>query len=415
MRRIARFGQPSARQCSASRQLIVPLSSQCAAAGTAPLTTARAATRTTPARSLRLYSQKPSLPQSLSGETTPSLINNSGRDELSQGELETLAGISEEEQSALQGTFRPPPARHTAVSADRVTDPSYTPAVSAAGLSTVGGLENWWNRRENWAKSGDFTGFKAKKKIQDYRVLETAVRRAVIEAVVLKRAGRDGEMAATWPTGTTEELARVLALDVQCDSSGEATLVGDHSAVAEDLSWEVQETRDTERPAGSGIPMCSTEEATAYLKSWNPTWTHISLADPFIKFAVRQSVHHALRYILLTRCLPFPQITKRIFQLTGQLIPDHKLAAITNVSSLLATLSKPPKPKTLTEDIQKHGQQLVRLSNVAFSPKQVTRGDKAKASGQYKLIEEEFKKRDLHHGHLSVPAAREKNWFKGEA
>ncbi|KAF2993087.1 hypothetical protein E8E14_000723 [Neopestalotiopsis sp. 37M] len=393
MRRIARFGQPSARQCSASRQLIVPLSSQCAAAGTAPLTTARAATRTTPARSLRLYSQKPSLPQSLSGETTPSSINHSGRDELSQGELETLAGISEEEQSALQGTFRPPPARHTAVSADRVTDPSYTPAVSAAGLSTVGGLENWWNRRENWAKSGDFTGFKAKKKIQDYRVLETAVRRAVIEAVVLKRAGRDGEMAATWPTGTTEELARVLALDVQCDSSGEATLVGDHSAVAEDLSWEVQETRDTERPAGSGVPMCSTEEATAYLKSWNPTWTHISLADPFFKFA----------------------ITKRIFQLTGQLIPDHKLAAITNVSSLLATLSKPPKPKTLTEDIQKHGQQLVRLSNVAFSPKQVTRGDKAKASGQYKLIEEEFKKRDLHHGHLSVPAAREKNWFKGEA
>ncbi|ETS73095.1 hypothetical protein PFICI_15270 [Pestalotiopsis fici W106-1] len=393
MRRIARLGQPSAWQCSASRQLIAPLSTQCAAAGAAPLSTAQVATRTTSACSMRLYSQKTSLPQSLSDEPTPSSTKNLGRDELSQSELESLAETAAEEYRTLEGTFRPPPARRTAVSADQVKDPSYNPAVSAAGLSTVGGLENWWDRRENWDKSGDFAGFKAKKKIQDPRVLETAVRRAVVETIVLKRAGREGEMTAIWPIGAAEELARALALDVQCNSSGEATLVGDHGAVAEDLSWEVQETRDSERPASSGIPMCSVEEATAYLKSWDPTWTHFPLADPNVKFA----------------------ITKRIFQLTGQLIPDHKLAAISNVSSLLATFRKPPKPKTLTEDIQKHGQQLVRLSNVAFSPKQVTRGDKAKAIGQYKLIEEEFRKRDLHHGHLSVPATREKYWFKGEA
>jgi hypothetical protein len=101
--------------------------------------------------------------------------------------------------------------------------------------------------------------------------------------------------------------------------------------------------------------------------------------------------------------------------LTGQLIPDHKLAHINNVSSLLVALKKPSKPKTLTDEIQKSGQQLIELSNVSFSPKQVTRGDKAKAIGQFKIIEEELKKRDLQGGHLSIPPSREKHWFKGEA
>ncbi|KAI0175443.1 hypothetical protein BJ166DRAFT_514817 [Pestalotiopsis sp. NC0098] len=387
MRRIARISQPLAWQCAASRQSVVPLATQCAAAGAAPLSAARTATRTTSANTLRLYSQKPSLPQSLSGST-----QQSAQDDISLEELESL-DVAAGEQSVLEGVFRPPPSRHTALSADRVTDPLYTPATSAAGLTTIGGLENWWQRRENWAKSGDFAGFKAKKKIQDPRVIETAVRRAVMETIVLREAGREGELVTTWPIGSEEELARVLALNVQCDTSGVATVVGDSGAVAEDLSWDVQETREAERPANDSVPMCSTEEATAYLKSWDPTWARFSLHDSTVKFA----------------------ITKRVFQLTGQLIPDYKLADVTNVSSLLAALRKAPKPKTLTEDIQKHGQQLVRLSNVAFSPKQVTRGDKAKAIGQFKIIQEEFKKRDLQHGHLSVPASREKYWFKGEA
>lgn len=79
------------------------------------------------------------------------------------------------------------------------------------------------------------------------------------------------------------------------------------------------------------------------------------------------------------------------------------------------TLKRPEKAKTLTDDIQKTRQHLVQLPNVLFSPKQVTRGDKAKAIGQFKVIEEELKKRDLQGGHLTVPASREKRWFKGEA
>lgn len=109
------------------------------------------------------------------------------------------------------------------------------------------------------------------------------------------------------------------------------------------------------------------------------------------------------------------QVTKRVFQLTGQLVPDHKLNEVSSVSSLLNALKKAPKPKTLTEDIQKSTQQLVNLPNVAFSPKQVTRGDKAKAVGQFKIIEEELRKRDLLEGPLSVAPSREKHWFKGEA
>lgn len=294
MRRIARISQPSAWQCAASRQSVVPLATQCAAAGAAPLSAARTATRTASANTLRLYSQKPSLPQSLSGSITPASTQQSAQDDISLEELESL-DVAAGELSVLEGVFRPPPSRHAAPSADRVTDPSYSPATSAAGLTTIGGLENWWQRRENWAKSGDFAGFKAKKKIQDPRVIETAVRRAVMETIVLKDAGREGELVTTWPVGSEEELARVLALNVQCDTSGVATLVGDSGAVAEDLSWDVQETREAERPASDSVPMCSTEEATAYLKSWDPTWTRYSLHDSTVKFAVSQRS-------LLTKC-----------------------------------------------------------------------------------------------------------------
>lgn len=88
-------------------------------------------------------------------------------------------------------------------------------------------------------------------------------------------------------------------------------------------------------------------------------------------------------------------MTKRIFQLTGQLIPDHQLTSLTTVQALLHTLKKPPKPATLTEEIQKHKQELLEMPNVTIATKRVTKGDKEKALGRFKLMQAEFKKRDL--------------------
>jgi hypothetical protein len=99
--------------------------------------------------------------------------------------------------------------------------------------------------------------------------------------------------------------------------------------------------------------------------------------------------------------------------LTGQLIPDHHLPDIKSVKTLLSILQKPEKPKTLSLEILKTKQDLVELPNVAFVPKRVTRGDKAKALGQFKLIEAEFAKRDIQDVH--AVSSKEKLWFKGEA
>lgn len=88
---------------------------------------------------------------------------------------------------------------------------------------------------------------------------------------------------------------------------------------------------------------------------------------------------------------------------------------ISNVAYLVASIKTPPKPKTLSSDIVKNEHELVGLPNVAFSPKRVTRGDKAKAVGQYKITEEEFRKRGIEMGYLAEPPNREKAWFKGDA
>ncbi|KAH8201440.1 hypothetical protein TruAng_004364 [Truncatella angustata] len=389
MRRIARLGKPCGWKAPARQQSIAP----CAAT---PLSaTARtAAGPAGPARpacpgSLRFYSQNSSLPRSLVDAQAPQPPSDEILHELERAESELAA-----QQSSA---FRPPPTRTEAAAPNQVSDPAYTPALSSDGLSTIGGLEDWWDKRENWNKAGDFAGFKAKKKIQDPRVLEAVVRRAVVEATVLIQAGRTAELASPWPVGTEEELSRVLAVKISSNAHGAVALTGEHGAVAEDLNWDVQESREAERVPGDApaprVFVPSPQEAGAYLESWDRAWRRISLADATFKFAV----------------------TKRVFQLTGQLVPDHKLNDIKSVSALIATLIAPPKAKTLSEEIQKTRRELISLPNVAFSSKQVTRGDKAKAIGQYKIIEEEFKKRDLQDGHLAVPATKEKHWFKGAA
>ncbi|KAG4217143.1 hypothetical protein PC116_g34376, partial [Phytophthora cactorum] len=108
------------------------------------------------------------------------------------------------------------------------------------------------------------------------------------------------------------------------------------------------------------------------------------------------------------------QVTKRVFQLTGQLVHDHQLSSITDIRSQLHAVQKPPKPKTLTEEIQERRQDLVQIPNVSFATKRITRGDREKAVGRFKLIEEELKKRDLPlEGHGFVRKNTEISRFKG--
>ena len=88
------------------------------------------------------------------------------------------------------------------------------------------------------------------------------------------------------------------------------------------------------------------------------------------------------------------QVVKRIQQLTSHIIPSVKLSAIFTVKTLLAVLVKPPKPKKLAEEIETRGE-LEALANVSVHDRRVTRVDKHKAVGRWKVIVKELEKRDL--------------------
>ncbi|KAI1493456.1 ribosomal subunit 39S-domain-containing protein [Biscogniauxia mediterranea] len=279
--------------------------------------------------------------------------------------------------------YKPPPPRSYASRSDEVSDPSYTPATTAAGLETVGDLANWWDQSQNWSEASDFVGFRPREKVVHPLSIEAAVRRAVVEAFALRQAGKDDHLTQTWPIGGMKEFRCALELDVKSTEKGHVSLEGPVAEVVRSLQWETagpeaggNDSSPIELPVSSiaqTTPQLPSTELSKLRKSWDGSWKRASLADPRIKFAV----------------------TKRVFQLTGQLTPDHALPDITSVTSLLQVVQKAPKPKTLTEEIQKRGQDLIHLPNVTVATKRVTRGDKEQALGRLKLMQEELRKRDL--------------------
>ncbi|KAI5856684.1 ribosomal subunit 39S-domain-containing protein [Durotheca rogersii] len=282
-----------------------------------------------------------------------------------------LEGALEAQQA--HGPYLPPPERSYAERPDEVSDTGYMPALNAEGLKSVGGLLDWWNRSGNWDKSGDFSGFRPRRKVLDPAIIEVSVRRAVVEAFALIQAGREDKLMAAWPAGGQEDLQHSLAVGIDVAEGGAVSLTGPVSSVLDALNRTADEVQPTLEGAGEPSFVPSSEEAPKYKKAWGHGWKKVSLSDPRIRFAV----------------------TKRLFQLTGQLVPDHSLPSITDAWSVLRVVQKPPKPKTLTQEIQERHQDLVGLPNVSVATKRVTRGDKDIALGRFKLIEAELQKRGL--------------------
>ncbi|KAI8628528.1 ribosomal subunit 39S-domain-containing protein [Xylariaceae sp. FL1651] len=411
MRRIPRLKRPSGlpTTTNVSRSSLGPSRiAQCpqrsAPFSSSSQTTTTLASRQRPTRSLcppslgRFYSfgnqQAPTQVQKKVQEQEPSReLESKARDadEIIEAEADEQDWI-DAELITSNGPYSIPPPRVDAAREDEVADPTYVPATSAEGLKTVGGLSNWWNQRENWDLAGDFTSFRPREKITDPALIEVSVRRAVIEALALRQVGREDDLVGVWPTTLSKaDLESLLSWDVKGGENGVVSLVGDASAIAEGLQWRDEESFAGDEP--SPLPEAlSSEEAAKLSQSWDRSWKAISLVDPRIRFAV----------------------TKRIFQLTGQLIPDHQLESITTVQTLLHTLKKPPKPATLTQEIQKRRQDLLELPNVTIATKRVTRGDKEKALGRFKLMQEELEKRNLPvHGHGYVRKGKELTRLRG--
>ncbi len=87
---------------------------------------------------------------------------------------------------------------------------------------------------------------------------------------------------------------------------------------------------------------------------------------------------------------------------------------MTTVQTFLHMLKKPPKPATLAEELEKRHPDLLDMPNVTFAPKRVTRGDKEIALGRFKLMQEEFKKRELPgYGHGYARKGKEISRLRG--
>lgn len=172
-----------------------------------------------------------------------------------------------------------PPKRTEATTEKEIgaADPNYTPATSLEDLVEVDPVEKWWEQPGHWGPESQFQGFGRADKVLDKEVVEVYLRRAVVEVLALKKAGKLSEWATKkWAEGPRVALNAVLETSVNA-GEGEPSLGGDASAIVEQLTGENVEAEIPER--------ISLEEAQEMVKAWEPSWKDIVL-DTEAKFAV---------------------------------------------------------------------------------------------------------------------------------
>lgn len=109
------------------------------------------------------------------------------------------------------------------------------------------------------------------------------------------------------------------------------------------------------------------------------------------------------------------QIRKRLYQLTGNLIPDAKLGAALTIRHLHTLIAKPPKQEKLAAVLSSRGL-LAELSNVTLHDRKLTPIDKEVSVGRWKVIEEELTKRGLPvTGTMGLKKNKERQWLSGRA
>ncbi|KAK5995315.1 hypothetical protein PT974_03718 [Cladobotryum mycophilum] len=265
----------------------------------------------------------------------------------------------------------------------KTADPTYVPAMEADGLEEIGTLSTWWDQPNHWGEESEFKGFGSTQRVVEKDIIEVHLRRAVVEVLALQQAGAFPEWATKrWQEGARAELDEALLFTIEV-VDGKATLTKDASAVAESLTSDVE--TDVAR---EGL---TAEEAKGLVKQWDPSWKSIVLNDE-VKFALR----------------------KRLYQLTGNLIPDSRLAAANTIKHVLALAAKDPKPLKLVEVLEKRNA-FQELSNVKLHNRKIGAIDKEVAVGRWKVIEEELKKRDLPvTGYGNLRKNKERDWLSGK-
>lgn len=108
------------------------------------------------------------------------------------------------------------------------------------------------------------------------------------------------------------------------------------------------------------------------------------------------------------------KLRKRLYQLSGRLTPDSKLAAARTIKHVLAIATQADKPPKLAEILETQSE-LPKIPNVTLHDRKVGPIDKERAVGRWKIIEEELQKRGLPvSGSVDLPKNKERDWLLGK-
>lgn len=125
-------------------------------------------------------------------------------------------------------------------------------------------------------------------------------------------------------------------------------------------------------------------------------------------------LRHLYVTIVLILFLSHTQLRKRLYQLTGILIPDAKLAAANTAKHILTLAARDPRPLKLAQMLEKRSA-FNDLTNVTVHDRKIGPIDKEVAVGRWKVIEEELKRRDLPvTGYGNAARNKERDWLTGK-
>lgn len=263
----------------------------------------------------------------------------------------------------------------------------YQPATSLDDLVETAPLKDWWDQPGHWGYLNQFRAFGPREKTESKEVVEVYLRRAVGEVLALKEAGK----LAQWCKGGKERkwnppprgglFADKAVIEV---NNGVGSVKNGSEIIA---ALEDKYTSNVWRNVKAWL---TEERAQEMVKDWDASWKEIRLDDE-LKFAVSTfATVSFIEYRLLTSY----QIRKRLFQFTGNYIPDARLGAATTVSHLLVFGTKQPKPTKLAEELDQKAL-FEDLANVRRQDTKIRPIQKETEVGRWKVIEEELEKRGL--------------------
>ncbi|KAK0744268.1 hypothetical protein B0T21DRAFT_447536 [Apiosordaria backusii] len=363
-----------------------------------------------------------------------------------------------EVQSPPQGLRPPSKGWQVAVRPDKITDPAYVPAESGLDLEEVGGLDDWWENPANYGVGKEWVKFGRTEKVTDPAVVEVAVYRALVEALIAEKeveddVARDILLSSGWgPAALTTAAAetklvigphKALSFDLRKSNAMVAALEK-YKLIPEKI--EIQETTLAEETEGKLEPEVTEEVETAAAvekeaevtedletvtaaeqeaeareevetdatveRETEVTEEVETAAAPEQEAEVEEEVWtdnvltseeaqmtleglgHKWKKARLDSAALKFFAAKRIQKLTGHIIPDGKLVVITTADKLIKELVKAPKAKKLAEEIE-NKQIFQSLPNVRVFPRRVTPIDKEKMVGRWKVIREELERRGL--------------------